>query len=261
MGRRMNSGADVGGRRPETATDVARKLPAPPAHPIADTPVLIGEEQEVFARCEAAIDTLKWAFWAAGKALQIVRDGRLYRGTHPTFDAYLEDRWDMSRGQADKLIRTWPIAESLFDSQSNGLTPIGVKKLNQSTVFELVPLAEQHGVEAASVVYRTAAAVDGVPVTAAVIGAAVKALPKSEKFDAKAATSAVRKAVEKFAVTARPSIPKRRGAGSGAKRVSVRQPDFADALPWDSPDTLNEVLRRFMRPEDRAALAKLLAVD
>jgi hypothetical protein len=257
MGRRMSSGTDVGGRRPETATDVARKLPAPPPRPIADTPVLIGEEQEVFARCEAAIETLKWAFWSAGKALQIVRDGRLYRGTHKSFDDYLDDRWDMTRGQADKLIRTWPIAEALFDSQSNGLTPIGVKKLNQATVWELVTVADQHGVEAASVVYRAALEVDGVPVTAAVIQAAVKALPKSETFDATAAGVAVRKAVQKLA--SRPPIPKRRGAG--AKREAAGQSDFADALPWGAPEALARLLREHMTPEDRRTLGKILLED
>ncbi|MCM2424292.1 hypothetical protein [Streptomyces sp. RKAG293] len=259
MGRRLNSGAGVGGRRPESATDVALKLPTPPQRPIADTPVLIGEEQEVFARCEAAIETLKWAFWAAGKALQIVRDGRLYRGTHKTFDAYLEDRWDMSRGQADKLIRTWPVAESLFDSQSNGLTPIGVKKLNQATVLELVPVADLHGVEAAGVVYRTALAVDGVPVTAEVIKAAVKALPKGEKFDVKAATAAARKAVEKFAAVARPAIPKRRSARS-AVNPAAGPASLSDALPWGSPKALDQLLREHMAVEDRLMLAKLLAV-
>lgn len=260
MGRRMNTGADKGGRRPETATDVALKLPAPPPHPIADTPVLIGEEQEVFVRCEAAIETLKWAFWAAGKALQIVRDGRLYRGTHQNFDEYLGDRWDMTRGQADKLIRTWPIAESLFDSQSNSLTPIGVKKLNQATVWELVPVADQHGIEAAGIVYRAAVEVDGVPVTAAVIHAAVKAVPKGETFDPKVTSAAVRKAVGKLATAARQSIPKRRSAGTAAG-PATGQPDIVDALPWDSPDALDRLLRERMTTEDRATLAKLLTVD
>lgn len=180
MGRRMNSAGDTGQRKTVTAADLAQKLPAPPPHPIGDAPKLVLDEPQIFAQCEAAVETLKWAFWAAGKALQVIRDGRLYRENHQTFDDYLEARWDMQRAYADKLIRTWRIAEALFESQSNGLTPIGVKKLNQAMVWELVPVAERHGLDAAQLVYRTVVEVDDVPVTAAVLKGAVRALPSGE---------------------------------------------------------------------------------
>lgn len=54
----------------ETAADAARALPHL-FRPISDAPTLIGEEQDVLAQCEAAVETLKVAFWAAGKALRI----------------------------------------------------------------------------------------------------------------------------------------------------------------------------------------------
>jgi hypothetical protein len=257
MGRRMDLGVGAGGRKPETATELARKLPAPPAHPIADTPVLIGEEQDVFDRCEAAVENLKRAFWAAGKALHVIRDGRLYRGTHKTFEDYVEDRWDMQRAYANKLIRTWPIAEAMFEAQSNGLAPIGAKKLNQATMWELVPVADAHGVDAARVVYGAVLEVDGVPVTAEVINAAVKALPSKGKFDAKAATSAVRKAVEKMKAPLSPSVPRRRSTLPSQAKAARG----ASGLPWGSPEALDRLLREHMTPEDRAVLAKLLAVD
>ncbi|MGV9779480.1 hypothetical protein, partial [Streptosporangium sp. NPDC003464] len=81
-----------------------------------------------------------------GKALQVIRDGRLYRATHPTFEEYTIDRWEMSRTQADRLIRAWPLAERL--------APIGVKIINESQVRELIPLANRHGEEAATTVYQ-----------------------------------------------------------------------------------------------------------
>lgn len=173
-----------------TAVDMAKELPHL-FRPISDSPTLIGEEQDSLAQCEAAVETLKGAFWAAGKALQIIRDARLYRQDYNSFDEYCWDRWDMNRQNADKLIRTWPIAEALYDRQQRGVTQIGVKKLNQAQVWELLPVAESWDVDAATFVYdkvaETVVQVEGKDVTAQVLqGAvkeAVKALPKGSEFD------------------------------------------------------------------------------
>ena len=54
---------------------------------------LSDREQADLATCEAALDNLRVAFWAAGKALQVIRDARLYRDTHATFEDYVEQRW------------------------------------------------------------------------------------------------------------------------------------------------------------------------
>lgn len=181
-----------------TAVDMAQALP----HlfkPISDSPTLIGEEQDSLAQCEAAVETLKGAFWAAGKALQIIRDARLYRQDYKTFDDYCWDRWDMNRQNADKLIRTWPIAEALYEKQQRGVTQIGVKKLNQAQVWELLPVAESWDVDAATFVYDTVAEtvvqVEGKDVTAQVlqgaVKAAVKAVPKGEEFDRDAAAERI----------------------------------------------------------------------
>ena len=75
---------------------------------------LSDREQADLATCEAALDNLRVAFWAAGKVLQVIRDGRLYRDTYATFEDYVEQRWDMSRPQAYRLIDAWPLAERLF---------------------------------------------------------------------------------------------------------------------------------------------------
>ena len=71
---------------------------------------LSDREQADLATCEAALDNLRVAFWAAGKALQVIRDARLYRDTHATFEDYVEQRWDMSRSPAYRLIDAWPLA-------------------------------------------------------------------------------------------------------------------------------------------------------
>lgn len=207
MGRQRRSVA-VEQKKFTTAVDMAHELP----HlfkPISDSPTLIGEEQDSLAQCEAAVETLKGAFWAAGKALQIIRDARLYRESHPNFDDYCEDRWGMNRQYADKLIRTWPIAEALYQKQAEaGLTPIGVKKLNQAQVWELVPAADAWDVDAAAFVYDKVLEVDGVEVTAAILKGAVKALPKSEEFDRDAAAESILEYVSGLSQPPAAAVPK-----------------------------------------------------
>jgi hypothetical protein len=163
MGRRR--GVVSAGSEPVVAW--SRSLPAP-YEAIGDSPNLIDTERADLALAEAAIDSLRVAFWAAGKALQLIRDARLYRGTHATFEEYLIDRWDMQRAQAYRLIQAWPLAERL--------SPMG-DKLSERQVRELLPVAIRHGQDAAVTVYQTVSETDGVRVTAAVLDGAVKALP------------------------------------------------------------------------------------
>ncbi|WP_067801398.1 hypothetical protein [Actinomadura formosensis] len=105
------------------------------------------QDRADLAACEAALDNLRMAFWAAGKALQVIRDRRLYRADYGSFEAYCTDRWEIGRRQADRLIAAWPIAEQL--------RPIGLASLNEGQVRELLPIADRHGPQAAVTVYRT----------------------------------------------------------------------------------------------------------
>lgn len=173
----------------DSAVDMARALPHL-FRPISDSPVLIPEEDEAFAQCEAAVENLKLAFWAAGKALHIIRDGRLYRATHSSFPDYCQERWDLTEGQANKLIRTWPIAEVLTADPNGAAIP--EQRANQAQMWELVPVADRWDTNAAAFVYRTVLEVDGVPLTAAVLKGAVSALPAGETFDQRAAAAAIR---------------------------------------------------------------------
>ena len=155
-------------------------LPAP--YPATGDGELSGSEHGYLAACEAALENLARAFWAAGKALQVIRDGRLYRETHATFEDYVEQRWGFSRPQAYKLMAAWPLAERL--------SPIGDKlnqRLRQNQVLELLPVAASHGQDAAVVVYSTVAEADGVDVTAAVLRGVVGVLPDGPFDPAEAA--------------------------------------------------------------------------
>lgn len=198
----------------------ALALPAP-RETHNDSPSLFDAERRDLAACEAAIDGLRIAFWGAGKALQVIRDGRLYRETHATFEDYTEQRWQMRRAQADKLIRGWPLAERL-----------NRPSLNQAQVLELLPFAALHGDDAAESVYETVAQaateVDGVRVTAAVIKGAVNVLPGGQ-FDIGEAARQVRAYVARLAAGEEPDpedsgiLPEEREAAVvGKTRNAVR---------------------------------------
>ncbi|WP_067698087.1 hypothetical protein [Nocardia jejuensis] len=135
-------------------------LPTPGDGPLSS------REQEQLELCESSIDALRVAFWTAGRALQIVRDGRLYRSEHGTFDDYVEKRWDMQRSYAHKLIRAWPLAARLHPMAPS---------INEGQVRELLPIVVAHGEDVAVTVYTTLAA-DG-KVTASRLREAVAVLP------------------------------------------------------------------------------------
>lgn len=140
-------------------------------------------ERADLAACEGALDELRLAFARAGQALQVIRDARLYRETHPNFEQYVEDRWQMSRPQAYRLIGAWPLARAL--------SPIGDTQLNEGQVRELLPLADRHGQDAAVAVYEELARADGVRVTAALIRNAIAALP-GDRWDRAKAVEQIR---------------------------------------------------------------------
>ncbi|MFI6158157.1 hypothetical protein ACIBCA_36335 [Kitasatospora sp. NPDC051170] len=261
----MNTGDAAG--RPDSVAELALRLPEP-AQPIATSPVLIEAEKEMLARCEAAVDSLALSFWLAGKALHVVRDGRLYRETHETFEEYVQARWGMKRNYANKLIRTWRIAEAVFDSKSNALVTIGTtatreqhaqqvatlrRELNQAMVWELVAVAEKHSPEVAAGVLGMVVEVDGKP-TAAVVKRAVRALPDSEKFDPKAAKAVIREELAKpaSAPSARPPRPRQE-----QQPATPAGPDVA----WGDPAAVYALLLEKMTAENRAALATLLIED
>lgn len=118
--------------------------------------------------CEQAVTHFQRALAVAGKALATIHAARLYRETHPTFEAYVEDRWGMKRAHAYRMVDGWPLAAAL--------SPIG--DTNEAQVRELVPVAKLHGLETATAVYSELKEHGG-RVTAARIRDTVRALPKS----------------------------------------------------------------------------------
>lgn len=56
------------------------------------------------ADCELRIERGLKTFIDVGQALAEIRDSRLYKGTHGTFEEYCRDRWKMSDGRARQFM-------------------------------------------------------------------------------------------------------------------------------------------------------------
>jgi hypothetical protein len=83
------------------------------------------------AELEAIVQRGLEASLEAGAALMAIRDERLYRDTHETFDAYCRARWNMSRQHAYRLIAG---AET-----SNHLSPRG--DIKPTSEYQVRPIA------------------------------------------------------------------------------------------------------------------------
>lgn len=68
---------------------------------------------------EATIERHVKAFYEVGEALKAIRDNKLYRTTHKTFEDYCHDRWQLSKTHINRSISAADVTDAL--------TPMGVK--------------------------------------------------------------------------------------------------------------------------------------
>lgn len=74
--------------------------------------------QVALASCEQRIERGLKTFIDVGQALAEIRDSRLYKGTHDTFEAYLEGRWGMSRAHAYRMISAAEVVSPMGDIEA-----------------------------------------------------------------------------------------------------------------------------------------------
>lgn len=60
-------------------------------------------EEKTLATQEKIITAGVKTVFAVGEALRIIRDGKLYRDSHPTFEDYCREKWNLSRPRAYQL--------------------------------------------------------------------------------------------------------------------------------------------------------------
>lgn len=132
------------------------------------------------AACEEVIERGLGTFVQVGEALLRIRDDRLYREQHGTFEDYCRERWGLKRQRAYELIDAAATVTTVSEISD---TPA---PRTESHAAELAPLRDEPEelVEAWTEAVRAAEA-DDQPVTAERVKAAVKA-----RQPAKSSTSA-----------------------------------------------------------------------
>lgn len=86
--------------------------------------------------CERVIERGMGTFVEVGDALANIRDQKLYRASHKTFDAYCKERWNLGRARAYQLIEGAQTVKTIADAVGADLST-AVDKLPERHVREL----------------------------------------------------------------------------------------------------------------------------
>jgi hypothetical protein len=129
---------------------------------------LTKRERGDFARAERTIAQGLKSFIEVGMALKEIRDKRLYREHYRTFEAYVAERWDLSRPRAYELCAASTVVADLSGIPDIRLLPENEAQANPLTWLK----APKHRRQAWKMALRMANA-SGQPVTARHVEAAV----------------------------------------------------------------------------------------
>ena len=99
---------------------MSHPTPISPAEQAADSQLtttrtvdLDATEAVSLADCETTIERGRRSFIDVGNALATIRDEKLYRVTHGTFEAYCKQRWQIGRNYANKQIAAAKVVKTL----------------------------------------------------------------------------------------------------------------------------------------------------
>ncbi|TJZ98262.1 hypothetical protein [Actinacidiphila oryziradicis] len=224
--------------RPADLVITSDMIPAPV--PVEASGDLNHEEIHQLGLCEQAVANLSTATWLAGKAMQSIRDRKLYRQTHTRFDAYIQERWEISERTAYQMIEEWPLAESLATKMGEPVTA--------SHTRALIHVSHLFGLDAAADLYQqlhTRAADEELRLTATIISQITKAIiattgKKAEAADFRA-TARQLVTAKALPLTAAPAQPRRTltTGSSGQAPAPVSTPPSASAsAPTQEPTSL-----------------------
>ena len=125
-------------RRCRPAAAVA-DAPAPLVRPadrrVGVSEALVANVHGRLAELELVVERGLQTFSEVGAALLEIRDRRLYRETHASFEAYCRERWQLSRPAAYRAIDAARVVDVL--------SPIGDSPANEAQARELVPLLRE----------------------------------------------------------------------------------------------------------------------
>jgi hypothetical protein len=138
----------------ETVTGELELFPSPEPPPervqaevvkeeLAETQELTYEEESDRLNLERKVER---AFYEAGLALRELRDRRLYRNTHKTFEQYCRDRFGYGRRSANLMIAGSHVVDNLLTNGSQNLEmgSIGSQKSEMgSNRTQILPTSER----------------------------------------------------------------------------------------------------------------------
>jgi hypothetical protein len=96
---------------------------------------LTDKERADLELCEQALHGFRKALIVAGKALEVINRGRLYRDTHATFADYVLEVWGIQAGAR------LPADRGMAGGRA--VSPIG--DINEAQARELLPVFKDHG--------------------------------------------------------------------------------------------------------------------
>lgn len=89
-------------------------------------------ERATLTACEVTIEDNIGAWVSVTNAMLAIAEGRLYRETHTTFEAYLKERWGISRAQGNRVVLHARVLRS----------PVGDRIRNERQARELTGLLD-----------------------------------------------------------------------------------------------------------------------
>lgn len=113
-----------------TEVVTAGKLPAV-SNPVPSSGQLSAKEREDFSKLREVVRKGLGTFVAVGKALGHIRDEKLYRETHDTFEAFLAGEWDMSKAHASRQISAAALVGTLASIGAVPLSETQVRPLTK----------------------------------------------------------------------------------------------------------------------------------
>lgn len=141
---------------------------APPPSPSNDSPALTESESSDLANLEAIVAGGVEAFWRVGEALGEIRDRRLYRATHSTFENYVAEKWGMQRSESYRQIDAARVIQDLAVDSGAPLPS------NASVARPLAKIKDPEVLRMAWSKATSVAQESGQPVTAALVAEVVE---------------------------------------------------------------------------------------
>ena len=121
---------------------------------MSDTQLMNAQEHTLLGECENIIEKGITTFVEVGRALCRIRDEKLYRENHITFEKYCKDRWKMTRPRAYQMIEGAAVIENLStivdklpstESQTRPLTRLDTPEEQQEAWADASSSAESEG--------------------------------------------------------------------------------------------------------------------